>query len=239
MKRRARAAYLPGITWLISLGIHGLLLVLPITSMSTKQSAEPTSGKVRVTVLPADAPPKLAVKLNPDKPLKSSLPVRSPKRPPPQLKPSPTPNAQKQAHPPKKQPVQRASSSQASATSPQTKPSPKPSPPEPGDLVVNLGRLPNTKPCRNVGGCWQSDESQWRMVYQNVQQQISEQGYQVVELELEDDTGFRVSQILKNGSPKYYLHLLSTLQGTVYVLNPTQLNKTEVEQKVEQLKSTG
>jgi hypothetical protein len=121
------------------------------------------------------------------------------------------------------------------AVSPATKPQPKPSSPvTPNDLVVNLAQLPDTQPCQQVDGCWKSEKSQWRSVYAKVQQQMTSQGYRVTELELEDDTGFRVSQIAKDGQTRYFLHLLSTLEGTIYILNPTQLSKEEVEQRIAQ-----
>lgn len=76
-------------------------------------------------------------------------------------------------------------------------------------------------------------------MYAKVHEQITAQGYRVTELELEDDTGFRVSEIAKNGQTQYYLHLLSTLDGTIYILNPTQLSKDEVEERVSQARQTG
>lgn len=73
---------------------------------------------------------------------------------------------------------------------------------------------------------------------QDVAQQIRQQGYEVADLELEDDTGFKVSQVLKNGEVKYYLHLLSTDGGTLFVLNAKQLSRAETEAKMTAQKSS-
>ncbi len=233
MKRWNKSAYIPAATWLIAIAIHGLLLVFPVVSLPTKQSSKSESGRVRVTVLPQAATAKKAAVQNRVNRAVSSLPVPALRREPPQPRPIPTPQVQPSPVPQKARSQPNVSRPSA-VSQPKIRPNPTPaSLAAPGDLVVNLGRLPNTKPCKNLEGCWQSGDSQWRAVYQNVQQQLSEQGYQLTELELEDDTGFRVSQVSKNGATKYYLHLLSTLQGTVYVLNPTQLDKDEVAQKLD------
>jgi hypothetical protein len=100
------------------------------------------------------------------------------------------------------------------------------------DLVVDLARLPGTQPCDSGKGCWKSGDSQWRSVYASVQKQLSEQGYELTELDQEDDTGFKVSRVSKNGTARYYLHLLSTLQGTIYVLDAIPLSRTQLEEKV-------
>ncbi|MDX2229810.1 MAG: hypothetical protein NW220_09245 [Leptolyngbyaceae cyanobacterium bins.349] len=221
--------------WLVAAGIHGLLLFVPLSPASNLAKSS-SQGKVRLMNIseapktPPSAKPTPAIA----NPSTSSLVVA--KRKPPvatQPKPrpaSPPPPTQAAAQPPAK----TATAARPTPTGP-TPPKPKPTPKSaiaPDDLVVNLAQLPDTQPCQRVEGCWKSNKSQWRAVYAKVQQQFTAQGFTVTELELEDDTGFRVSQIAKSGATKYYLHLFSTLEGTVYILNPTQLSKDEVEQRL-------
>lgn len=93
--------------------------------------------------------------------------------------------------------------------------------------------LPSAQPgCGGLEGCWQVDNSQWRSVAGNLEQQLAAAGYSVQQLNVEEDTGFRVYQISKNGKVQY-LHLLSTLKGTVYLLKPEQLSQRELQQEAE------
>lgn len=129
----------------------------------------------------------------------------------------------------------QASEQTGAATTTVVNPDPNPSPSkpiQPNDLLVDLSQLAGTTPCVSEDGCWTSANSQWRSVKQDVTYQIRQQGYEVSDLELEDDTGFKVSQVLKNGEVKYYLHLLSTDGGTLFVLNNKQLSRDETEAKM-------
>ncbi|NJP12025.1 MAG: hypothetical protein HC866_23240 [Leptolyngbyaceae cyanobacterium RU_5_1] len=226
---------------LTSLALHGLVLFLPFPTNETSESKE--QATVRVVRLPKqtklerpqDAKPvanKLVSKTSRALPVATQPKQQSAQRETPTDKPT-NPASSKQSA---QQRSELAPASKSSPDSPSSSRSPKPRPSappvKPGDLVVDLARLPNTQPCDEVEGCWKSGNSQWRSVYSDVQQQLSEQGYEVKELDLEEDTGFKVCQISKNGIPKYYLHLLSTLQGTIYVLNPKQFSREELEQKV-------
>lgn len=244
MKRQTTPTAFTVLIWAIALGFHGLVIMLPISQSPEKKAEETQPGNVRVVQLakregtktPKDEAPKLAVK-----PTMRSLVVPEPKKP---VAPKPAPTPKPVAAKPSPKPQQTVSrSNKASETQTPAKPNQegktegkpptKPDPPiNPGDLVVDLGQMPGAVPCEDANSCWRSEDSQWRSVYANVKDQLTDQGYRVMELDLDDDTGFRVSQISRNGKTQYYLHLLSTLRGTVYVLNPTQLSKDEVEQKI-------
>jgi hypothetical protein len=67
----------------------------------------------------------------------------------------------------------------------------------------------------------------------NLEEKLADQGYDVEQLELDDDTGLRVYEISKDNK-RYYLHFLSTAQGTVYLIKPEQLSREEVEKVVGQ-----
>lgn len=237
---------LPVITFVVSLLVHGGLLWYPLATKKSSNEAE--SVNVQVVRLPKPSPqPQVSVSgsNSGSKPAPSSQKTAVVRRQgtvqtvqKPQPKRSPASSVATQTA------TQTARSQATSATKPNpvVDPTPPTDPPpdlKPNDLLVDLGRLPGTTACNGVKGCWKSDSSQWRSVYQDVRQQISEQGYEVTELDVDDDTGFRVCKISKDGDTKYFLHLLSNLQGTVYVLNPTQLERQEIEEKVDAAISAG
>lgn len=223
--------------WFVALGMHGVLLFTPWWKSANLGSNSAGSGKVRVVESAAPPPPPTTAALQPLPQHAASALVVAKRQPPVPAKVPPKPPA---PSPPQSS---TARSPRVAAHLPPKSPSPtakpaRPQPtPQPQDLVVNLAQLPDTQPCQQVDGCWKSQTSHWRSVYAKVQSQITAQGYQVTELELEDDTGFRVSQIAKDGHTKYFLHLLSTLNGTIYILNPTQLSKEEVEQRLGQMQT--
>jgi len=240
LKRRLTGIVWVLFPWCAALGIHGVLLFTPLSNTPNNPSKSATTGRVRV-VDSSSATQKPASKELPAIAKSSASTITVAKRRPPTpakppIKPKPP---VKKAAPVDKTATITKSSPVTKAVKQSTK-TRKPQPPiAPNDLVVNLAQLPDTQPCQQVDGCWKTQKSQWRSVYTKVHDQITAQGYRVIELDLEDDTGFRVSQIAKNGQTKYYLHLLSTLEGTIYILNPSQLSKEEVEQRVSQVQQTG
>ncbi|OLP15731.1 hypothetical protein BST81_24745 [Leptolyngbya sp. 'hensonii'] len=81
-------------------------------------------------------------------------------------------------------------------------------------------------------GCWQVEDTQWRSIAGNLKQRLRDQGMELAELDLEDDTGLRVYEVSKDGKLQYYLNLLSTDRGTIYVLNPRQMSRAELESAI-------
>lgn len=233
LEKRLPKIYVVMFPWVVSLIVHAMLLTVPLRRQ--EQSATNTAGKVRIVDTSAAPATGEGPQAQPKAPQSSSSLVIPAARPAPQpspvrLQPSPTPQS---SSPQTKSPVPIRTSKASQPQAPKPKPPSKPETPiAANDLVVNLAQLPNTQPCQQLEGCWRSQNSLWQAVYKQVAEQITTQGYKVIELDLEDDTGFKVSQIAKNGTTKYYLHMLSTLEGTVYVLNPTQLSKDEIEQRI-------
>jgi hypothetical protein len=77
-------------------------------------------------------------------------------------------------------------------------------------------------------GCWQTAETQWRSVSTDLKQNLENKGYVVQQLDLEDDTGIRVYEVSKDGKRQYYLNLLSTGKGTVYLMAEKPLTRAEL-----------
>jgi hypothetical protein len=84
--------------------------------------------------------------------------------------------------------------------------------------------------CSGSQDCWQVEETQWRSIADNLEERLQADGYAVTQLDLEDDTGLRVYEVIKQGNPKYYLHLLSTSHGTVYLVKSKLLSREEFQQ---------
>jgi hypothetical protein len=77
-------------------------------------------------------------------------------------------------------------------------------------------------------GCWQTAETQWRSVSTDLEQKLVNKGYALKPLDLEDDTGLRVYEVSKDGKRQYYLNLLSTEKGTVYLMAEKPLTREEL-----------
>lgn len=73
------------------------------------------------------------------------------------------------------------------------------------------------------------DETQWRKVVETIEQQLNQKGYTLAQVELEDDTGLGVYEVSKQDKREFYLHVISTAQGTVYLLKPQLLSRQEIE----------
>lgn len=96
------------------------------------------------------------------------------------------------------------------------------------DFAKTAGAQPG---CSGEQDCWQIAQSNGRLVAQDVKQHLEQKGYTVTKLELNDDTGIEIAEVAKNRNVEYYLHLLWTERGTVYLLNDTRLSRAELEQR--------
>jgi hypothetical protein len=87
-------------------------------------------------------------------------------------------------------------------------------------------------------------ESNGRLVTNALEDKLIQQGYQVQQLDLNDEEGMRVYQVTDprvtagsklNSSPtspqQFYLHVLWSDRGTVYLRYPTLLSRAQLEQK--------
>ncbi len=101
--------------------------------------------------------------------------------------------------------------------------------PSPADSYADFPHVDNAQAgCNGLQDCWQTPETQWRTVSQNLEENLKAKGYVVKQLDLADDTGIRVYQVSKNGETQYYLNLLSTGQGTVYRFSQEPLTREEL-----------
>lgn len=194
------------------MGLHGLMFIIPVPSPDPI-APKPEEKTVNLATLPKPTPQATSTpKLQP-----------SPK---PSPKPSVTPAAiakPSPAIPAQSTPTQSPSPTPSTTPSPTTTPSPSPSP---KDVLQLDGATPG---CNGREGCWQIQETKGRMVAGTLEQQLQNQGYQVTEKELNEDTGIRVYQVEKAGTPSYYLHLIWSDRGTAYVRNSQILSRSELE----------
>ncbi|NEQ28103.1 MAG: hypothetical protein F6K28_55770 [Microcoleus sp. SIO2G3] len=247
--------------WFLSIGLHGLLLLIPIPPQPEPEPASnPKKKAVKVTQLPPPPSPpspqpspslqlpKPSPRMQPTLPppvkpfprLRQTPPLivqRSPRVQPPQPSPvveqstpTPTPST----------PVTSSAPTPSSTPTPLATPSPSPTPsaeptpsPSPDEPFADFPHVDGVQPgCNNSLSCWQTTETQWRTVSENLKQNLEAQGYVVKKLELADDTGRTAYQVSKDGETKYYLNLLSTKQGTVYLLTKEQLTPEELNSAV-------
>ncbi|GEM_PF-1375256 len=210
-----------GMMWLLSLGLHGFVLMLPVTS-------EPPIAEKPVRVVNVSKQPVVpAVKTVQQPAVK-------------------TPATRKSAVPRPTVPARRkVSSPQTSVLSQPKPPMPKPSAPpsaksEPPVLpkvekvIADFSETAKAQPgCKANEECWQLDETQWRVVAKQLTQRLEAQGCSVGKLDdLDDDTGMGIYQVIARNGEKTFLHLLLTDRGTVYVLDPNQLTRTQLQQRM-------
>ncbi|MGB5899487.1 MAG: hypothetical protein WBG66_14935, partial [Geitlerinemataceae cyanobacterium] len=71
---------------------------------------------------------------------------------------------------------------------------------------------------------------QWRSIAGNLLENLQNDGYEAEPLDIATDTGMRVYRISKTGETPYYLHIVSSLQGTRYVKSPEQMTTEALRQ---------
>lgn len=217
-------------TWLASLGLHAIALVIPLPSSDSSSEQPPEQNPVKVVKLPKPSPTtrQSPQAVSTPVPKKSPLPRKPAAASPASVQTSvaATPRATPSTRPP------AASPSPDPTSSPSVTPSVTPTPDPPDALATVLNRGDAKPGCKNLGDCWQVEESQWRSFAGDLKQQLEQQGYQVEPVDQGDDTGMQVYKVSKNGVQKY-LHLISRDQRTVYLLQPELLNRDELEQAID------
>jgi hypothetical protein len=239
---------------IVSVGLHVVVLLLPLPNRSTSElplSEEP----VRITQLPASpsptvpspvavpsppVPPSPTVQATPVAPRPTAPVTARPAAPPPasptpspQASPSPTPQASSSPPAPTPSPQANLDAGQP-APLPSVTASPAPSP----EVATSFAaEIPHTaiggEPgCGGQENCWQTQDTQWRSVARALEQELENQGYEVESQTDDEVPGFRVYEVSKNGETEY-LNLLSTLQGTFYVLADQPMTRDELEQLTE------
>jgi len=202
----------------IAVGLHGLMFIIPVPSpdpIVEKQEQKPVS----IASLPKPSPQKTTL------PTPKAQPSSKPSVKPVAIaKPSPTTTLA--------QPIVVSTPLPSTIATPSPSVTPSPSPslspsPSPKD-VLQLDEA--TPGCNGREGCWQVLETKGRMVAGTLEKQLQDQGYQVIEKELNEDTGMRVYQVEKTGTQPYYLHFIWSDRGTAYVRNAQILSRSELEE---------
>lgn len=210
--------------WIGSLGLHGLILMVPVSDSGPPIEAQ-TVKVVERPRQPLQRPPSPQVipKKLPVAKAKSSPKPSLPQRPPtiiasPVATPTPTPKAP------------------APEPSPSLTPAPEPSPEAAGlgELLSTFakedGATPGCKDSRN--DCWRLENTQMRSVAVTLEERFEAQGYEIGEMDDYSETGMKIYKVSKPGKPSSYLHFFSTLKGTVYYLNSAPLSVEELEDLV-------
>ncbi len=225
--------------WLaISLGLHGLLLFLPLPAQppqpADRATADPleTTDSVQVVKLPAEIPPspspaQLVKPVKPASPVAAASPTPIPPRPAavarPTVRPSPS-VAIPQSPAPAASPVPSPIPSPVLAS-----PSPLPSPTP--DPLANFPHIAQAQVgCLNSKQCWQTSDTQWRTISSTVKQQLENQGYILEAVPLDDETGRQMYRVLKANETAYFLSFISTTQGTVYLITQQPMTPEEMQQ---------
>jgi hypothetical protein len=195
----------------VALGIHGLVLSIPI-AMDEPKEKPPTApvkmqklpgAKVAVSPKPNSSPSPVAPTVSSSSPpaaiqTAQPLSVQQPQQQPPQPTQQPTPQPTQQPTPVQQPPVQQ--------------PTQQPTPQQP--TKPDVFQIQGTTACETVKDCYASTETNGRSVALTLEQTLRTQGYELKEMDLADDTGMKVYQLFLKGAPKDYLHIIWTDQGT-------------------------
>jgi hypothetical protein len=227
---------------LLSLGLHALLLLLPLLPDRSTESAEvdtatPEETAVSLTPLPIEPTPQPSIA---DAPLPSSAPTPIPtpsvSSPVPAPVPAPIP-----APAPLPAPLPTVDPAPAaSPASPEAAPSPTPSPtpaavaPPQNQIVAPFADFPHlteasacanqaTEGCRQVSG-------NFRQVSQTLREQLRQQGYTVSLQDDLEETGRQVYAVTKDDRTRYLSVISSELGSTAYVLAAEPVTQADIEQ---------
>lgn len=228
----------------LSLGLHALLLLLPLLPdrPSEPTEAEPEETEVTLTPLPIEPTPK-AIPVPSPTPSATASPVPLPAAPTPApVRPS-VPNFNTAPSPTTpSQPAPAASPSPtATSTLVPTQPAtqtttPAPPSPSPQNRVVapfaSFPHLAQAQPgCFNqaAGDCRQVSGN-FRQVSQALTDQLSQQGYAVKQRDDLEETGRQVYEVTKDGATRYLSVISSDLSGTAYILADEPVTQTDIEQ---------
>lgn len=237
--------------FLVALGLHivALSIPLPPEPEANRLSTEDLSvDGVRLVSLPSppSRPPTSPADSAPASTLATPAPSTAPKAtslnvvpslaPQPLASPSPQPQIVSESlsalpEAPTPQPLASPSSETLTPAlpEPQSIPTPQLTPPDQTAIPVNFPHAVGSQPgCGGRNGCWQNENTQWRSIATTLKQDLENQGYTLTPVEIGSDTGMRIYQVSKMGEPPYYLNLLSTLQGTVYIVSEEPLTPEEL-----------
>ncbi len=220
-----------------SIGLHLLVLLLPLPDRSRLQSAaeapsdQPAETQVRVTPLPASPQPSVAttppappapsaVPLRPSPPVVSALPQPLPPR---QIAP------QRVAVPPPQTPRPVAPAVSPSPTTPAS-PTP-PAVPPPALPFADLPLLAGAQTgCFGLGACSEiTDGTPFRTAGQTLETQLTAQGYTVTPREDYDEAGRKVYQLTRGDEVRYLNVLSADVGSTVYLVTPQPISLDDLK----------
>lgn len=226
---------------LLSLALHGLVLMLPLVPASAPEPEEAVEESITVdltelppTALPIAPPPVPPPTVAPTPPPSTSVPTPAPPNPQVAIAP-PSPEAPPPIAPtPSPQPTPAASPTPQTSPTPLPSPTPQPSPtPLPSPTPTPFADFPHAEGavqgCHDSEQCWQVADTQWRSLSRSLSEQLTAENYQLRELDLGDDAGRRVYELTDPAGEISYLSLISTLQGTVYLLTSEPLTGEEMD----------
>lgn len=223
----------------LSLGLHALLLLLPLPPQS---EPEPDS----LTEL---LPEEQMIKVVPTP--KGTIAPTPPKPAPPTPAAPPSPAATRPITPPPRSQSTQPPIVTAPAPTPQlptTEASPTPTPttpdialtplppaePEPEETTVTgaFDDFPNPEGvvggCLRLNQCQQAEGVRLTQLVQDLQTALRQQGYTVTALDVDEDQGRRVFAVTK-GEETRYLNLFSTPEGAMYLLAEQILTLADVQ----------
>lgn len=217
-----------------------------LPSPTPRLTPPPSPSAPPVSVRPSPVASPAPVRVQP--PLRQA-PVLTPRpvvvSPSPSPAPQPTPAATPSATPlptpsPTPTPAAPTETPAAIATpSPDGLPSPSPTPspdvpfadfPHLEGAEPGCGATPSADAADAPVTCWQLADSQWRTVSQSVIQALESNGYELTAIELASETGRRLYAVSQEGEVKYYLALVSTLNGTRYQLTPERPTEQQLDE---------
>lgn len=229
-----------GIGLLVSLGVHALLLGLPVPPSPEPDEAVATSDSdseelLSVVILPKSAPapalpetevvadvpePPPSEPQQPESTLESPPPIEIPPEKKPPEEPLP------QAAPPEPEPV-----TQPETPPPEPEPVEPQVPPEPQPYAdfPHLGG--GEVPCEGREHCWRTQEGR-RAVASTLEADLEAQGYEVSLFDSEQ-SGVHVYVVEKDKAIEYYLTVIASASfdgGSFYVLTEERMTEAELDE---------
>ncbi|MEO0987754.1 MAG: hypothetical protein AAFY20_19775 [Cyanobacteria bacterium J06639_14] len=240
---------------LFSLGVHGLVLWLPLLpgippeSKTQERADKPQDDEswesLPVAILPSHAPvPSLP---EPQEALEQPSPSISPvAEVPPSPSPTPPPAAEDllppeelppeppppEEPPPEEPPPEEPPPEEPPPEEPPPEEPPEPPPPEePPPEQLPYADFPHpggeNYACENQANCWLREvEDGWRSDTDNIILDLEAKGFQV-DLQTEE-TGFTIHTVRRDGMIEYYLNVVSVLGGMAYSLTEQPMTASEL-----------
>lgn len=222
-----------------SIGLHVLLLLLPLPERSKLQEVDLAElDEVQITQPPQPSPkPSVPSPIPPTPKAIAPSPTSVPRQPQRPIVRQPQPT-QLPAIPPPATP--NATPTPLAVSTPSLSPDPGPPPNLPfGDVPLLAG---SEMGCFGIGTCHQlNNGTNFRTAGQTLEDQLQAQGYQVTLRDDIEETGRKVYE-LKKGNDTRFLNVLSAdLGATIYLITPQPIRLSDLQNSTalkSELKST-